>query len=154
MAKLESILISERIAIGVGGTPLYRLANEKIPEGVNVLAKLESSNPTGSIKDRAAERIIKELLEGSSYVLVRNGKKFTEKKLEYRGQQILDSSSGNYGYSLAHQSKIKNLDLTLVVPGNIPKTLLEKILECGVELVVTDPLECKYSIQSLTGGLE
>ena len=41
MAKLESILISERIAIGVGGTPLYRLANEKIPEGVNVLAKLE-----------------------------------------------------------------------------------------------------------------
>ena len=124
---LEAKLISEgskKSESGVGGTPLYRIFHEEIPDGIRVLAKLEGGEPTGSIKDRAAERIIKELLEGSSYVLVRNGKKFTEKKLEYRGQQILDSSSGNYGYSLAHQSKIKNLDLTLVVPGNIPKTLL------------------------------
>ncbi len=144
---LEAILISEgtkNLEGGVGGTPLYRIPHEEIPDGVVVLAKLESVEPTiktGSIKDRAAERIIKELLEGKNYVLVKEGEGYAEKKLEYaEGLTILDSSSGNYGVSLAYFGNVYGLKVMLVVPGNIPKSLLQKIRESGVKPIITDAM--------------
>ena len=140
---LESILISEgNRRGGVGGTPLYRILHQEIPDGVSVLAKLEGGEPTGSIKDRAAEMIIKELLEGNNRVVVRDGDVFTERRLEYReGLTVLDSSSGNYGVSLAHYCRLNGLPLQLVVPGNIPEGLLQKIRGYGIEPIVTGSVE-------------
>jgi len=142
---LEAKLISEgseKSENGVGGTPLYRIFHEEIPDGVEVLAKDESVNPTGSIKDRAAGRIIQELLEGNNRVLVSNGDEFRERKRVYRGGLIvLDSSSGNYGVSLAHFGDVYGLRVELVVPGNIPENLLQKIRDSGVDPTMTDEME-------------
>ncbi len=142
---LEAKLISEgsgKSGNGVGGTPLYRIFHEEIPDGVKVLAKLESGEPTGSIKDRAAERIVQELLGGRNFVLKGGDSGFTERRLEYsEGLTLLDSSSGNYGVSLAHFGNVYGLKVKLVVPGNIPNALLQKIVNYGVEIITTDAMD-------------
>lgn len=59
----------------VGNTPLVRLANMGLPEGVNVYAKLELYNPTGSVKDRTGEYMVRDaeekglLKEGGTIVI-------------------------------------------------------------------------------------
>lgn len=143
---LEAILISEeskKSENGVGGTPIYQIFHDEIPKGVRVLAKVEGGNPTGSIKDRAAERIIMELLRGDNHVIeMHEGGEFIGKKLEYQQDLIiLDSSSGNYGVSLSYFGGIYGVKVQLVVPGNTPKTLIQRIRNNGVEPVVTDASE-------------
>ena len=52
VAKIHSSIDST-----IGNTPLVRL-NRTMPEGVDVLAKVEYFNPAGSVKDRIARQII------------------------------------------------------------------------------------------------
>ncbi|MBQ3736911.1 MAG: pyridoxal-phosphate dependent enzyme, partial [Candidatus Methanomethylophilaceae archaeon] len=44
----------------IGETPLLELRNMGYPEGVRVFAKLELSNPAGSVKDRVGEYMIRD----------------------------------------------------------------------------------------------
>ena len=140
MRKLEQIVKS-------GNTRLIEVKLPDIASSVKVFAKLESENPTGSVKDRAAQKIIEELLSGENYVLdcredEFGERKFVPRRLEYRPSVIiLDSSSGNYGVSLAYFGRMYGLDVQLVVPGNIPRRLLQKIRDNGVEPIQTDPME-------------
>ena len=84
----------------VGNTPLVELR----PVGeVQIYAKLEGQNPTGSIKDRIAKAMI-EAAEASG-------------ELE-RGRQLLEPTSGNTGISLALVAKLKGYPLTCVMPEN------------------------------------
>jgi cysteine synthase B len=94
----------------VGNTPLVELR----PVGdVQVYAKLEGQNPTGSIKDRIAKAMI-EAAEASG-------------ELE-PGRELLEPTSGNTGISLALVAKLKGYPLTCVLPENATeerKRLLE-----------------------------
>jgi cysteine synthase B len=111
----------------VGHTPLIELdLTETLPTGVRVLAKLESSNPGGSIKDRSIARII---TQG-----VADG--FLED-----GRRVLDSSSGNAGIAYAMFGAALGIGVTLVVPGNASRERLERIAAHGAELRLTDPIE-------------
>jgi cysteine synthase len=84
----------------VGNTPLVELQ----PVGeVQVYAKLEGQNPTGSIKDRIAKAMI-EAAEASG-------------ELE-PGRELLEPTSGNTGISLALVAKLKGYPLMCVMPEN------------------------------------
>jgi [CysO sulfur-carrier protein]-thiocarboxylate-dependent cysteine synthase len=84
----------------VGNTPLVEL---KPVGNVQIYAKLEGQNPTGSIKDRIAKAMI-EAAEASG-------------ELE-PGRELLEPTSGNTGISLALVARLKGYPLTCVMPEN------------------------------------
>jgi [CysO sulfur-carrier protein]-thiocarboxylate-dependent cysteine synthase len=86
----------------VGDTPLVELSRFA-PGPVRVFAKLESQNPTGSIKDRVAVAMI-EAAETSGEL--------------QPGRRLLEPTSGNTGISLALVAKLKGYPLTCVLPEN------------------------------------
>ncbi len=82
----------------IGNTPLVELTHLS-PHGVRIYAKLESQNPTGSIKDRVALAMV------------------DAANLE-PGQELIEPTSGNTGISLALVAKLRGLKLTCVMPEN------------------------------------
>ena len=83
----------------VGNTPLVELRRLSPKPGVQIYAKLEGQNPTGSIKDRVAKAMLDDI------------------ELE-PGQVLLEPTSGNTGISLALIAKLKGYALTCVMPAN------------------------------------
>ena len=97
---MASTRIARNLLELVGNTPLVELK----PVGeVQVYAKLEGQNPTGSIKDRIAKAMI-DAAEASG-------------ELE-PGRELLEPTSGNTGISLALVAKLKGYPLTCVMPEN------------------------------------
>ncbi len=97
---MASARVARNLLELVGNTPLVELR----PVGdVQIYAKLEGQNPTGSIKDRIAKAMI-EAAEASG-------------ELE-PGRELLEPTSGNTGISLALVAKLKGYPLTCVMPGN------------------------------------
>jgi cysteine synthase B len=82
----------------IGNTPLVELRRLS-PPGRTIYAKLEGQNPTGSVKDRVALKMVEEA------------------DLQ-PGQELLEPTSGNTGISLALVAKLKGLRLTCVMPSN------------------------------------
>ncbi len=87
----------------VGGTPMVHLHPKDLP-GINLYGKMESYNPTGSVKDRAASYILKKL--------------FDEGEID-QGTTIIESSSGNFGISLAAYCREYALRFICVADSNI-----------------------------------
>lgn len=114
---------------GIGGTPLIELT-ELLPRArsrhARLFAKLESTNPGGSIKDRPVARMLLRALDEGAL----DG-----------GRHVLDSTSGNAGIAYALIGAALGLPVTLVVPGNASRERLERIRAHGAELVLTDPIE-------------
>src|SRR5262249_4198306 len=112
----------------IGRTPLVRLHRfeREVPSGVELYAKVEWQNPGGSVKGRAAARMI---LEGEA------SGKLT------RGRTILDATSGNTGIAYAMVGASRGYPVKLCVPENASpeRKLILKAL--GAELVLTSPLE-------------
>jgi cysteine synthase B len=77
----------------IGNTPLVKIQKLNLNPKVNIFAKLEGFNPTGSIKDRIA-----------LYMVERAEKEGILKK----GKTIIEPTSGNTGISLAMISAIKD----------------------------------------------
>src|SRR3954463_6743774 len=111
----------------IGRTPLVRLHQfERETPGVEIYAKAEWQNPGGSVKDRAAARMI---LDGEA-----RGK-LTANRV------ILDATSGNTGIAYAMIGAARGYKVKLCVPENASpeRKLILKAL--GAELVLTNPLE-------------
>jgi [CysO sulfur-carrier protein]-thiocarboxylate-dependent cysteine synthase len=87
----------------VGQTPLVELRRVSPKSSVQVYAKLEGQNPTGSLKDRIA----KAMIEGAE----------ASGELE-PGRELLEPTSGNTGISLAMVARVKGYSLTCVMPEN------------------------------------
>jgi [CysO sulfur-carrier protein]-thiocarboxylate-dependent cysteine synthase len=85
----------------VGSTHLVELSRLAPHDGVRLYAKLEGSNPTGSIKDRVAKAMV-QAAEASG-------------ELE-PGRELLEPTSGNTGISLAMVARLKGYPLTCVMP--------------------------------------
>src|SRR5215207_4061352 len=103
----------------VGNTPLVELSRFA-PGPVRLYAKLESENPTGSIKDRVAKAMI-EAAEASG-------------QLE-PGRRLLEPTSGNTGISLALVAKLKGYPLTCVMPENATEERRKLLRLYGAEIV-------------------
>lgn len=103
----------------IGKTPLIKLNNIGVKEGVNVFAKLESFNPGGSVKDRIGIYMI----EGAE----RGGRLKP-------GYTIVEATAGNTGLGIAMAALNKGYDIIFVVPTkfSIEKQLLMKALGATV----------------------
>ena len=88
----------------IGNTPLVELKRFSPKPGVRIYAKLESYNPTGSVKDRVARALIEDAEERGAIA---------------PGQTILEPTSGNTGISLAMICQRKGYPLKVVMPDNV-----------------------------------
>jgi cysteine synthase A len=109
----------------IGRTPLVRLSRVA-PAGVEVMGKLESMNPAGSVKDRIALSMVE--------AAEREGKLRP-------GDTIVEPTSGNTGIGLAMVCACKGYRLVLTMPEDMSverRRLLERF---GAELVLTPAIE-------------
>ena len=111
----------------IGRTPLIRLRQiEKACPGVEIYAKAEWQNPGGSVKDRAAARMISEGEQSGALV---------------PGKIILDATSGNTGIAYAMIGAARGYKVKLCVPENASHERKLILRAFGAELVMTSPLE-------------
>jgi len=98
----------------IGNTPLIKIEN--------VYAKLESVNPSGSIKDRVALEIV-EAAEREGHLK--------------KGYTIVEASSGNTGISLSMVAAIKGYRMIVVMPENMSEERVQMMKAFRAELVLT-----------------
>lgn len=112
----------------IGRTPLVRLHRfeREVPAGIELHAKVEWQNPGGSVKDRAAARMI---LEGEASGALTPGR------------TILDATSGNTGIAYAMVGASRGYKVRLCVPENASPERKMILRALGAELVLTNPLE-------------
>ena len=104
----------------VGGTPLVGLPRLSPSPDVRIWAKLEDRNPTGSIKDRAALKMVEQAEKDG---------------LLRPGCTILEPTSGNTGISLAMAAKLKGYRLVCVMPENTSVERKQLLGMWGAEIV-------------------
>jgi len=104
----------------IGNTPLVELKRLSPKPGVRIYAKLESYNPTGSVKDRVARSMIEDA---------------EEKGAIRPGQTILEPTSGNTGISLGMICKRKGYPLKVVMPNNVTEERTRLLQMYGAEIV-------------------
>ena len=108
------------IVQSIGNTPLVELQRLSPKPGVRIWAKLESQNPTGSVKDRVAKALIEDA---------------EEKGLIKPGQTILEPTSGNTGIALAMICSRKGYKLKVVMPDNVTPERTQLLKMYGAEIV-------------------
>jgi cysteine synthase len=104
----------------IGNTPLVELKRFSPKPGVRIYAKLESYNPTGSVKDRVAKALIESAEEQGAIG---------------PGQTILEPTSGNTGISLAMICQRKGYPLKVVMPDNVTQERTQLLQMYGAEIV-------------------
>jgi cysteine synthase B len=107
----------------IGNTPLVELKRLSPKPGVRIWAKLESRNPTGSVKDRVARSMIDDAEETGAIS---------------PGQTILEPTSGNTGISLAMICSHKGYPLKVVMPDNVTPERTQLLQMYGAEIVYSD----------------
>jgi cysteine synthase B len=108
------------IVQAIGHTPLVELKRLSPKPGVRIYAKLESYNPTGSVKDRVARSLIEDAEERGAI---------------RPGQTILEPTSGNTGISLAMICSRKGYPLKVVMPDNVTEERTQLLKMYGAEIV-------------------
>jgi [CysO sulfur-carrier protein]-thiocarboxylate-dependent cysteine synthase len=108
------------IVQAIGNTPLIELKRLSPKPGVRIWAKMESFNPTGSVKDRVARALIEDA---------------EEKGAIGRGTTILEPTSGNTGISLAMICSLKGYRLKVVMPDNVTPERTQLLRMYGAEIV-------------------
>ncbi|HEY1688651.1 MAG TPA: cysteine synthase family protein [Solirubrobacteraceae bacterium] len=111
------------IVQSIGNTPLVELKRLSPKPGVKIWAKLESRNPTGSVKDRVARALIEDA---------------EEKGALREGQTILEPTSGNTGISLAMICSRKGYPLKVVMPENVTPERTQLLQMYGAEIVYSE----------------
>jgi len=107
----------------IGNTPLVELKRFSPKPGVRIWAKLESRNPTGSVKDRVARALIEDA---------------EERGLIAPGQTILEPTSGNTGIALAMICRRKGYRLKVVMPENVTPERTQLLEMYGAEIVYSE----------------
>jgi cysteine synthase B len=111
----------------IGRTPLVRLTSiERDLPNVELYAKAEWLNPGGSVKDRAARRMVCEAMARGELG---------------HGRRLLDATSGNTGIAYAMIGATLGFGVTLCVPRNISPERRRILAAYGPELMFTDPLD-------------
>ena len=104
----------------IGSTPLVELTRLSPKPSVQIFAKLEAQNPTGSIKDRVAKAML-DAAEAAG-------------ELE-PGRRLLEPTSGNTGISLALVARLRGYPLTVVLPESVTEERRRLLRLYGAEIV-------------------
>ena len=110
----------------IGNTPLLQLSNFQKKNKINnasILAKLEYFNPAGSIKDRAALKMIEDA---------------EEKGLLKSGATIIEPTSGNTGIGIASVATSRGYNAVLTLPDTMSVERRNLLKAYGAELVLTE----------------
>lgn len=106
----------------VGETPLVHINNMDLPEGVNVYAKLELYNPSGSVKDRTGRYMIRDA---------------EAKGLLKEGSTIIEGTAGNTGLGIAFAALEKGYKVIFVVPTKFSEEKQTLMKALGAEIINT-----------------
>jgi len=104
----------------IGETPLVELSRITPNPGVRILAKLESANPTGSIKDRTALSLIEDA---------------ERRDLIAPGDTIMEPTSGNTGIAMAMICRVRGYRLIAVMPDNVTEERRQLLRLYGAEII-------------------
>src|SRR5437588_8491528 len=107
----------------IGNTPLVELKSFSPRPGVQIFAKLEGANPSGSIKDRIAKKMIEEA-EASG--------KITADSI------LLEPTSGNTGIALSMIARVKGYRFTAVMPDNVTRERRQMLELYGANIIYSD----------------
>jgi cysteine synthase B len=110
----------DSLLASVGNTPLVLLPRLSPSADVRVWAKLEDRNPTGSIKDRPALRMVEEAEKDG---------------LLRPGCTILEPTSGNTGISLAMVARLRGYRMVCVMPENTSAERRQLLHMWGAEII-------------------
>ena len=110
----------------IGGTPLVKLNRIPKPEGATVLAKVESLNPAGSVKDRIA------------YAMVDDAERRGVLK---PGATVVEPTSGNTGVGLAMVCAVRGYRLILTMPDDMSVERQRLFARYGAEIHLTPAIE-------------
>ncbi len=110
----------------VGGTPLVRLNRIPKPGGATVLAKLESLNPGGSVKDRIALAMVEDAERRGALKA---------------GATLVEPTSGNTGIGLAMVCAVRGYRLILTMPDDMSAERQRLLARYGAEIHLTPAIE-------------
>ncbi|QJB42327.1 cysteine synthase CysM [Chitinophaga oryzae] len=110
----------------VGNTPMVEL--QRIPESpaVKIYAKLEGTNPGGSVKDRAAYGMIKGALDRGE---IRSG------------TRLIEATSGNTGIALAMIANLFGIEIDLVMPADSTLERVQTMQAYGARVILEESME-------------
>jgi cysteine synthase B len=106
----------------IGNTPLVDVSRLSPNPNVRLLAKMESQNPFGSVKDRIALQMIVEAEADGTLK---------------PGQQLIEPSSGNTGIALAGIAGIKGYPIRIVLPENVSIERRQLLEIFGAEIILS-----------------
>ncbi len=107
----------------IGNTPLVDVSVLSPDPKIQIYGKLESVNPTGSVKDRAARSLIEDA---------------EQKELLKPGDTILEPTSGNTGLGLAMIGRIRGYKVKVVMPASVPPERVNLLEAFGAEVILSD----------------
>ena len=120
---MVSRLAYKGILATIGNTPVVELQNLSPKADVHIFAKLEGQNPTGSVKDRIALKMI-ERAESEGEISP--------------NRTLLEPTSGNTGISLAMIGGLKGYKVTVVMPENVSEERTQLLHAYGAEIIFSD----------------
>lgn len=118
--------VAETVLDLIGATPMVRLRRVAPSDGAEIVAKLESLNPGGSVKDRIARAMIEEA-ECSGALKA--------------GDTIVEPTSGNTGVGLALVAAVKGYRLVLTMPEDMSRERRRLLERFGAEVLLTPAIE-------------
>jgi len=107
----------------IGNTPLVELKSFSPHAGVEIYAKLEGANPTGSIKDRIAKQMIEEA-EASGIIKPNS--------------ILIEPTSGNTGIALAMICRVKGYPFVAVMPDNVTQERRKMLELYGAKIIFSE----------------
>ena len=116
-------MIYENILQTIGNTPLVRINKLNPNKDVTIYAKIEGNNPTGSIKDRIALKMIEQAEAEGSLV---------------KGKIIIEPTSGNTGIGLAMIGVVRGYDVEIVMSKAVSTERIKMIESFGAKVTLTD----------------
>jgi cysteine synthase len=126
-------MIVAKLTDYIGGTPVVETHRLLHPGEGTLLLKLEMFNPTGSVKDRAADAIVRQA-EADGRVAP--------------GGTLVEATSGNFGRSLAMIGATRGYRVVLVVDPKTPDESLRYVRALGAEIVMVDEVDARGSYQA------
>nr|WP_211204508.1 cysteine synthase A [Helcococcus kunzii] len=115
------MMIYKNIIETIGNTPLVQLKTND--DEAEIYVKVESFNPSASIKDRPVKYILKNLMD--------------ERKLK-KGDTVVEQTSGNTGIGLSMAGAALGLNIVIVMPESMSMERRQLMKAYGAELVLTD----------------